>query len=91
VELSGLVRRARFSPPDGAIVGTVAHLRQFLLNLHQPAFPHFRSRPLDRTVVALLRIQNVAISQVDDFVTEAGEALRKISHNSSIRLKPVSV
>jgi hypothetical protein len=34
------VRPANVSPPDRSIVRTIEHLRQFLLDLYQPAFPH---------------------------------------------------
>jgi hypothetical protein len=39
----------------------------------------------------LLRVQNVQVLQVGNFVTKAGEAFRKIRHDFSIRLKATSV
>jgi hypothetical protein len=42
-------------------------------------------------MLALLRIQNVPIPQVGDFVTKAGEVFREIRHGPSIRPKPPRV
>ena len=88
---SYVLRLANVSPPDCGIVRTVEHLRQFLLDLHQPAFTHIRSGSLHRTVLALLRIDNVPVPEVGDFVTKAGEVFREVRHNPSIRLKQASV
>lgn len=71
-ELGDVVRLAGVCPPDRAIVRSIAHLRQLLLDLHQAAFTHPRSCAFNRAMLALLRVQDIQVLQISDFVTKAG-------------------
>jgi len=67
-------------PPNLGIVGTVEHLRQFLLDLPQAIGAQFESRLVNRRVLALFRKTGIHLPQIGDFLAKAGEVFRDIRH-----------
>ena len=79
-QLSDLIRLTEFFPPDGGIVGTVEHLRQFLLDLAQAVGAQLERGLIDRIVPTFFRESGIQVAQIGNFLAKAGEMFRNIWH-----------
>lgn len=79
-DLSGAAVLAKIFPPHLGIVGTVEHLRQFLLDLAQSVGSQLKGRLVNRRMLALFRETRIHVPQIGDFLAEAGEVFRDIRH-----------
>src|SRR3954468_5422496 len=73
-------RLAKFFPPDFGIGRTLQHGRQFLFYLPQTIGAGFECRLVKRSMLALIGISSVHVSEICDFLAEVREVFSDISH-----------